>query len=204
MRPQALGAGRQEVSEEEAAMYLRFGNLIGDSPEETADVLAQRGGAAAAAATAIRGFVPRRAVTHRAVSSQGALPYSNAPLGGGARAPSAGAPGPCERSEQRLRRAAPARTSSRRAPGFESPERGPCAGPDRCCGARSKEEEDAGLAALEARLRGAAAAQGGEETHKALARAKAKARGPCRCRSGLRLVPCRATGTPRHAAASAR
>jgi len=66
VRPQALGAGRQEVSEEEAAMYLRFGNLIGDSPEETADVLAQRGGAAAAAATAIRGFVPRRAATHRA------------------------------------------------------------------------------------------------------------------------------------------
>ncbi len=73
VRPQALGAGRQEVSEEEAAMYLRFGNLIGDSPEETADVLAQRGGAAAAAATAIRGFVPRRAATHRASRVMGRL-----------------------------------------------------------------------------------------------------------------------------------
>lgn len=45
--------------------------------------------------------------------------------------------------------------------------------------ARSKEEEESALAALEERLRGAEEAQGGE-THKALIRAKAKARHPVR------------------------
>lgn len=47
--------------------------------------------------------------------------------------------------------------------------------PKHACAARSKEEEEAALAALEARLRGAEEAQGGER-HKALIRAKAKAR----------------------------
>lgn len=140
------------------------------------------------------------------VSSHEASPHSSAPLGEGARAPSAGAPGPCERSEQRseqrLRHAAPAGTSSWRAPGFESRERGPCARCDCRCGLRSKEEEDAGLAALESRLRGAAAAQGGEETHKALDRAKAKARGPAA--AGAACRPCPARRRAPRAAASAR
>ena len=48
---------------------------------------------------------------------------------------------------------------------------------DQAGAAHSKEEEEAALAALEARLRGADEAHGGE-THKALARAKAKARSP--------------------------
>ncbi|KAK9821940.1 hypothetical protein WJX81_006328 [Elliptochloris bilobata] len=96
----ALGTGRSEAAtEEEAQMYLHFGSLLGQSAEETADVLEQRGGPSEAIATAIRGFLP------------------------------------------------------------------------------SKEEEAAGLAALEARIRGAAAAAGGEEAHSALARAKAKAPG---------------------------
>ena len=55
--------------------------------------------------------------------------------------------------------------------------------PDQARAARSKEEEEAALAALEARLRGAEEAQGGE-THKALIRAKAKARVPMRSMHG--------------------
>lgn len=58
---QALGR-TGEATDEEAQLYLQFGALLGESAEETADTLQQRGGdKPQAVATAIRRILPRRA-----------------------------------------------------------------------------------------------------------------------------------------------
>ena len=57
---QALGR-TEEATDEEAQLYLQFGALLGESAEETADTLQQRGGdKSQAVATAIRRILPRR------------------------------------------------------------------------------------------------------------------------------------------------
>lgn len=56
---QALGR-TSEATDEEAQLYLQFGALLGESAEETADTLQQRGGdKSQAVATAIRRILPR-------------------------------------------------------------------------------------------------------------------------------------------------